>query len=335
MRNLVLLLMVMMLVACTGKESLSEIVLTGSVESDPVRIASLVAGRLTAVNAVEGTVVRKGAGIAQIDPADYELQLRQAEAGVKAAAAKLALVKKGVRSEDLAAAKEMVTQAEIALEKFEREYQRIARLVENGSATEKDLDDMKTQRDRAKSQLEQAKKQYEKALNGAQKEEIDAAAAAYEQARAAVEVFRKKIADCTIVAPSDGTVLHRLAEPGEVVGAGTPIVIISDLSRVKITAFVPEREIGFVKLGMTVTVRTDSFPNTPLTATIARIADTAEFTPKTIQTHDERVKTVFRIELTAENGEGILKPGMPVEVVIGKLTPGPSLGKSGGPITAG
>ncbi len=312
------LLIALILVSCSEREHLAEIVLAGSVESDLVRIAPLVGGRLTAVNAVEGTVVRAGAIVAQIDPADYELQLKQADTGVRAAAARLALVKKGTRSEDIAAAKEIVSQAEIAAEKFEREYQRISRLVENGSVTEKELDDLRTQRDRAKSQLEQAKKQYEKALNGARKEEIDAAVAAYDQARVAVEILRKKIADCTVSAPRDGTVLHRLAEPGEVVAPGSVIAIIADLLRVKITAFVPERELGFVKLGMPVTVRTDSFPNTPLSATVSRIADTAEFTPKTIQTRDERVKTVFRIELTADNSDGILKPGMPVEVVMAR-----------------
>lgn len=318
MKKILLLLLFLFIAACTGKEDLNEIVLTGSVESDTVRISPLVAGRLTEVNAVEGMTVKKGAVIARIDTADYELQLRQADTGVRAAAARLALVKKGVRSEDLASAKELVNQAEIAADKFEREYQRLSRLKEAGSVTDKDLDDMMTQRDRAKSQVEQAKKQYEKAQNGAQKEEIDAAVAAYDQARSAIDILKKRIADCTISAPRDGTVLHRLAEPGEVASPGSTIAIISDLAAVKITAFVPERDLGLVKLGLQATIRVDSFPDKPLTATVSRIADVAEFTPKTIQTKEERVKTVYRIELTADNKEGIFKPGMPVDVVFAK-----------------
>jgi HlyD family secretion protein len=310
-------LLLMLMVACSGRRDDTKMVLTGSVESDTVRIAPLVGGRLVEVPAIEGMVVKKGALIARIDPTDYELQLKQAESGVRAASARLALVKKGTRSEDLAAAIELVTQAEIAAEKFEREYQRLLRLKEAGSTTEKELDDMATQRDRAKSQLEQAKKQYEKARNGAQKEEIDAAQAAYEQAVATVAMLKKKVAECTVMAPSDGTVLHRLAEPGEVVAPGIPVAIIADLKQVKIIAFVPEREIGFIKPRMRLTIRTDSFPATPLSATVAHIADVVEFTPKTIQTRDERVKTVYRIELKAENPEGILKPGMPVDVIIG------------------
>ncbi len=308
----------MFLAACRSSDDSTVFTLSGSVESDTVRLASLVAGRLIEVHAVEGTAVRAGEVVARVDPADYELRLSQADAGARAAWARLMLVKKGVRSEDIAAAKEQVTQAEIALEKIEREYQRLARLRESGSVPEKDLDDTAAQRDRAKSQLEQAKRQYEKAVNGSRKEEIDAAAAAYEQARAEVEVLRKKIADCTITAPRDGTVLHRLAEPGEVVAPGSVVAIIADLTTVKVIVFVPEKELGFVKPGMRATVHTDSFPHTPIPAVVARIADTAEFTPKTIQTRDERVKTVFRVELRAENQEGILKPGMPVDVVFGR-----------------
>ncbi|HOW52259.1 MAG TPA: efflux RND transporter periplasmic adaptor subunit [bacterium] len=315
MKKIFLFVVFLFIAACNGKENVNEIVLTGSVESDTVRISPLVAGRLTEMNAVEGMTVKKGAVVARLDTADLELQLKQADTGVRAASARLALVKKGARSEDLATAKELVNQAEIAAEKFEREYQRLSRLKEAGSVTEKDLDDMMTQRDRAKSQVEQAKKQYEKAQNGAQKEEIDAAVAAYDQARSAIDILKKKIADCTVYAPRDGTVLHRLAEPGEVASPGSTLAIISDLSTVKITAFVPERDLGLVKLGLQASVRVDSFPDKPLTAKVSRIADVAEFTPKTIQTKEERVKTVYRIELTADNTEGIFKPGMPVDVV--------------------
>lgn len=304
------------LVACGGRNDKNEIVLTGSVESDPVRIASLVGGRLLELNAVEGAKVKAGATVGRIDPADFELQLRQAETAVRAATAQLALIQKGVRSEDLATSREQVTQAEIAAEKFEREKARLTRLYKEGSIAAKDLDDMTVQSDRAKSQLEQAKKQYEKAQTGARKEEIEAALAARDQASAAADILRKKIADCLIVAPTDGTVLHRLAEPGEIFAPGAALATIADLDTVKIAAFVPEPDLGAVSLGMKAALRVDSHPGKTFGATVSRIADEAEFTPKTIQTKEERVKTVFRIELTASNPEGVFKPGMPVDVVL-------------------
>ena len=135
--------------ACSGRENANEVVLTGSVESDTVRVSPIVSGRLIEVNAVEGLKVKKGDILARIDTADYELQLKQADTGVQAASAQLALIRKGARREDLAAAREVVNQADIRVKKYEREYQRLSRLKADGSSTEKELDDMATQRDQA------------------------------------------------------------------------------------------------------------------------------------------------------------------------------------------
>jgi len=316
MKRWVGLALCLALAACGVRENKNEIVLTGSVESDPIRVSPLVGGRLVEVKAVEGAKVKGGDVIARIDPADLELQLRQAETAIRAATAQLVLVQKGVRSEDLATAREQVTQAEIAVEKYERERARLSRLYKEGSISAKDLDDMTVLSDRAKSQLEQAKKQFEKAQTGARKEEIEAAGAARDQAAAAADILRKKIADCLIVAPRDGTVLLRLAEPGEVVSPGTTIATIADLESVKVSAFVTEADLGFVSLGMPATLRTDSHPGRTFAAAVSRIADEAEFTPKTIQTKEERVKTVYRIELAAPNPDGVFKPGMPVDVIL-------------------
>ena len=306
------------LCACGGRSVRNEIILTGSVESDPVRVSPLVGGRLLEVAAVEGTRVGAGGIIARIDATDLELQLRQAETAVRTAETQLALVRKGVRSEDLATAREQVRQAEIAVDKAERERRRLARLYEEGSIPAKALDDAAVQADSAQSVLEQARKQYEKAEAGARKEEIEAAEAPRDQARAAADILRKKIGDCLVLSPVAGTVLHRLAEPGEVVAPGTTLAILADLSTVKITAYVPERDLGSIALGMSASLRADAFPGRSFPASVSRIADEAEFTPKTIQTRDERVKTVYRIELTAPNPEGVFKPGMPVDVVLAR-----------------
>jgi len=313
--------LILLLAACGGRNDKNELTLNGTVESDPIRIASLVGGRLLEVTAVEGAQVKAGGVIGRIDPADLELQLKQAESAARAADTQLALVRKGVRSEDLATAGEQVNQAEIAVDKAERERKRLARLYEEGSISAKALDDVTVQADQARSVLAQAKKQYEKAKTGARKEEIEAAEAMRDQARAAADILRKKIADCLIVSPSGGTVLHKLAEPGEVVAAGTAIATIADLATVKISAYVSERDLGSVALGKSASLRVDSFPDKTFPAIVSRVADEAEFTPKTIQTREERVKTVFRLELTAANPDGIFKPGMPVDVVLARTSP--------------
>ncbi len=310
------LVLILVLAACGGRNEANEIVLTGSVESDPVRLSPLVGGRLLEINAVEGAKVKAGDVIARIDATDLELQLRQSETGLRAAEAQLALILKGARNEDLAAAREQVTQAEIASEKFERERARLARLYTEGSISSKDLDDMTVQADRSKSQLEQARKQFEKVQTGARKEEIEAVRAGRDQAAAAADILRKKIADCLVLSPRDGTILHRLAERGEVILPGTVLATIADLETVKISAFIPEAELGSIALGMAAEIRADSHPGESFPASVSRIADEAEFTPKTIQTREERIKTVYRIELAAKNERGIFKPGMPVDVIL-------------------
>lgn len=189
-------------------------------------------------------------------------------------------------------------------------------MYEEGSITAKALDDVSVQADSARSVLQQARKQYEKAEAGARKEEIEAAEALRDQARAAADILKKKIGDCLVLSPVAGTVLHRLAEPGEVVAPGTALAILADLTTVKITAYVPERDLGSIAPGMSASLRADAFPRRSFPASVSRIADEAEFTPKTIQTRDERVKTVYRIELAAPNPEGVFKPGMPVDVVL-------------------
>jgi HlyD family secretion protein len=292
--------------------------LSGTVESKDVRISSLVGGRITELNYDEGDELKKDSVIAKIDCRDYELQLAQAETVISGAKAKLRLIKSGARKEDIASVSESNKQAQIALDKANKEYERFEKLFETGSVTEKELDDIKVIRDRAQSQLDQSRHILEKLQNGAQIEEIDSVTASVKQAEASKAILNKKISDCVIVSPADGTVLHRLAEPGEITGPGTAILIVSDLSKVKIRAFVPEKELGHIKNGALVQVFVDTFEGISFPGKIAAVSSEAEFTPKTIQTADERVKTVYEFKVIVENKDRIFKPGMPVDIVIDK-----------------
>jgi HlyD family secretion protein len=292
--------------------------LSGTVESKDVRISSLVGGRITELNYDEGDELKKDSVIAKIDCRDYELQLAQAETVISGAKAKLRLIKSGARKEDIASVSESNKQAQIAFDKANKEYERFEKLFETGSVTEKELDDIKVIRDRAQSQLDQSRHILEKLQNGAQIEEIDSVTASVKQAEASKAILNKKISDCVIVSPADGTVLHRLAEPGEITGPGTAILIVSDLSKVKIRAFVPEKELGHIKNGALVQVFVDTFEGISFPGKIAAVSSEAEFTPKTIQTADERVKTVYEFKVIVENKDRIFKPGMPVDIVIDK-----------------
>jgi HlyD family secretion protein len=135
---------------------------------------------------------------------------------------------------------------------------------------------------------------------------VDAALAVQKEAEAT-------LADTVIHAPLSGTVVTKVTDPGEYVIPGTPIVILVDLRNLHMKTYVKETDIGKVKLGDPGRVFLDAFPNRPFTARVSEISPDAEFTPKSVDIKEERVKLVFGVKLAVENPESYLKPGIPVD----------------------
>jgi HlyD family secretion protein len=148
-------------------------------------------------------------------------------------------------------------------------------------------------------------------------EEIRAAEARVGQALASADLLRKSISDCTITSPVAGVVTHRVAEPGEIVVPAATILTVSALDRVFLRVFVSEKELGRIRLGETAEVRIDAFPEMALAGKIVYISPEAEFTPKNVQTKEDRVKLVFGVKIEIDNREGYLKPGLPADAAIG------------------
>jgi HlyD family secretion protein len=144
-----------------------------------------------------------------------------------------------------------------------------------------------------------------------QESEITNAVANAQQSRAQLMEAEANLQDLTVKAPFDGTVITRAAEPGEVVQAGTAIVTLLDLSKVYLRGYVPEGEIGKLKIGQPGRVYLDSEPNKPLEAYVLRIDPEATFTPENTYFRDDRVKQVVGVKLQLRNGVGFAKPGMP------------------------
>jgi len=143
--------------------------------------------------------------------------------------------------------------------------------------------------------------------------EISAAQAEEEHARAKLKEVQADRADLQIVAPIEGTVATRSAEPGEVIAAGTPLVTLVDLNAVYLRGFIPEGEIGRVRTGQTARVYLDSAPGKPLEAVVSRIDPEASFTPENTYFKDDRVKQVVGVKLTLKSAGGYAKPGMPAD----------------------
>lgn len=302
--------------ACSSNGAKGIILASGTIEAIEVNVASKVTGEILEMAVGEGTRVKPGDKLALVDHATLDIQLRQAEAGVQLAEAQLALLVKGARAEDIRQAEAALEQAEASFKVAEDDAKRMRNLAKTGSITPKVLDDSEARLTVAAAQRSAAVEALNKIRRLARPEEIRAAEARLAQARAAVDLLRKTIADCTITAPAGGTVTHKAVEKGELVTPGATVVTLVDLDSVYVMIYVTEKDLGRVKLGDSSEVKIDAFPDKTFAGKITYISPEAEFTPKNIQTKEDRVKLVFGVKVEIENREGLLKPGLPADAVI-------------------
>jgi len=297
---------------------------SGTIEAVEVNVAAKTSGQIVRLAVDEGSRVKAGDVLAAVDSSSLEIQLRQAEAGVALAEAQLELLLKGARIEDIRQAEENVRQAEANLKLAADDRDRIRNLFEKKSATRQQLDTAETRYSLALAQHSSAKEALLKWQRLARPEEIKQGRARLDQAVAGRDLLRKTIADSTILSPTAGVVTHKVVEAGEFVGPGTTIVTVSDLAKVHLEIFITEPELGRVRLGQPADVTIDSYPGRIFKGGVTFISPDAEFTPKNIQTKEERVKLVYRVKIEIPNPEGILKPGMPADAAIASgATPAP------------
>ncbi len=311
-----LILVVFAGLACSGRGAKNVISASGTIEAVEINVASKVSGQLLELAVEEGTRVKPGDKLASVDHATLDIQLRQAEAGVQLADSQLALLVKGARSEDIRQAEAALKQTEASLKVAQDDALRMRELVRTGSVTPKSRDDAEARLSVATAQHNAAAEALNKVRRLARPEEIRAAEARLAQAQAAADVLTKTIADCTIKAPGGGIVTHKAVEAGELVTAGATIVTIVELDSVYVMIYVTEKELGRVRLGDAADVKIDAFPDKAFAGKITYISPEAEFTPKNVQTKEDRVKLVFGVKVEIENREGLLKPGLPADALI-------------------
>jgi HlyD family secretion protein len=269
-------------------------------------------GAALEVTAREGEIVSAGDTLAQIDDTALRRQRDQARAGRDIAAAALELVTEGARTEDLEQAREALAAAEENFRLAGEEADRLRALADTGSISEQQLDRAVSAEVQARTAAAQAASALAKLEAGAREPEIVQARAALDQARAALALAEDALEDTRITSPSDGTVLYRLLEPGEWVSPGLVTFVIADLTTLRLTVYVPEPEVAALSLGDEAVVQMDGSDGT-VTGVITWISPEAEFTPKNVQTKDERVKQVFAVRLEVANPDGGLKPGIPAD----------------------
>jgi len=289
---------------------------TGTIEATEVDIRSEASGKILALYFDEGDWVKKGDVIAEIDHEKRDIELSQAKARLAEAEAQLTLLIKGLRDKEVERARESLLESKVLLKDSKREYKRIQKLYDEEVVDLGSRDKTEAAYEAAQKRYEIAKKNYEIALEGSRKEEIQAGEAVKEAAEAQVRFIERQIEDATVTIPIDGVISERYVELGEFVSVGSLIATVIDLKHVWIMAYVSEKNLGKVKLGQQGKVMVDSFPDKEFTGKVSYISPEAEFTPKNIQTKEERVKLVFGVKIEVENPNQELKLGMPADAVI-------------------
>ena len=302
---------------------------SGYVEATDVRVAAEVGGRVLDVKVAEGDRIAAGAAIATIDSTAIEIAVRRAQAERDAAAAQLKLLQAGSRVEDIrqAAAQVQSAQAEVKaaqaeLDAASADLERFEALLRANAGSRKQRDDAVTRRDVSAARVRAAQERAEAAADalarlraGARPQEIEGARARVAAADAQIASLQKNLADAVLKAPVGGLVTSKLIDAGEMVQPGTPLVVITDLDHAWANVYVDEPSVPRLRLGAPAVLVTDAGQR--LNGSITFISPKAEFTPRNVQTAEERSKLVYRVKVSVDNRDGVLKPGMPVEAELG------------------
>lgn len=254
----------------------------------------------------EGKSVKAGALIARVDDADYRQQVAIAEAALEVQRRQLATAEQNL----VAAQKTVVSdQADLAMKKLDSD--RYQSLWSHGYAPTQQRDQTATAVKQSQAALER-----DQALELAATRNIELAKANIRNAEEAVTLTKLILSYTTLFAPFDGVILVRQAELGEIEVPGTPIITLADLDHVWLRAYINETDISRVRLGAGAVVTTDTYPTKRYQGRISFISSSAEFTPKTVETHAERVTLVYRIKIDIDNPTHELVPGMPADAAI-------------------
>jgi len=292
------------------------LMVSGNIEAHESLVGFKVQGRLDKLLVQEGQFVHQGDLLARLDQEDYRQQVRVDEATVRLREAELDLALAGTRIQEIKVAEQAVLDAQADLELKKVEFQRNQDLYEREGASAEARDIADTNLKRAQATYERSHQTYNELLEGTRKEQIAINRANVHAARQNLDLSRIRLDYTSLYAPKDGVITVRQAELGEVMLPGTPLVTIADIDHLWLRSYINETDLGRVRWGQSATVRTDTFPGKTYKGRVSFISSVAEFTPKSVETHKERVTLVYRIKIDLDNPNHELKPGMPADAEI-------------------
>lgn len=316
-------------IGCQAPPPSDRVRVSGQVEATEVHVSALAGGRVEAMAVTEGARVDAGAVVVRLDTADAELAIARARAERQQASAQLRLLRAGARAEEIHQAAAQVNSAEAdqaAVDAERRAAQvdvdRFEQLLESNAGSRKQRDDAVARRDVARERLQAARDRVAAARAvlarleaGARREELAAAEARVAAVDAQIQILEKAVSDAVVTGPLSGIVSTVLAEPGEIVAPRAPLLVITDLDHAWANVYVDEPIVPRLRLGQSASLYTDA-GGPPVPGTISYISPKAEFTPRNVQTADDRAQLVYRVKIAVDNRTGLLKSGMPVEAEI-------------------
>lgn len=309
-----LLLALALLAACHQSAPLGA---SGTVEATEAQLGFQAPGRIESIRVKEGDAVKTGDTLATLDRSELLARRSQALAQLSQARALLAELQSGSRSEERVQAEAAARAANDRLVDAQRDLDRTRRLLDAGAVSQEQYDKARLQLDVLQSQKAQADQQLQLVQTGPRPERIDAQRAAVAQADGAIQQLDATLANAVVRAPFPGVVTVKDREAGETVPAGAPVVTIMNLADRWVRIYIPEDQLGAIHIGDTASISSDTYKSRQYGGRVSFIASQAEFTPRNVQTREERVKLVYAVKVSITRDSAMdLKPGIPADVVL-------------------
>jgi HlyD family secretion protein len=286
----------------------------GNVDIREVSLGFRVGGRIAEMRVEEGDAVKAGQLLAVLDKQPFLDSLALQTANIAQQQANLAKLEAGSRPEEIERAKADVAARKAALENVRGVFRRQQQLAKSDFASQQTFENAEAQLQEAEAQLKATEEALKLAIEGPRKEDIAAARAALDGAKAQKQIAQTALTDAELFAPEEGIILTRAAEPGTIVSAGATVYTLSLQNPVRVRAYVGEPQLGLVRPGARVELYTDTHPGKLYKGQVGFVSPVAEFTPKSVETPELRADLVYRFRIIVDDPDNALRQGMPVTV---------------------
>lgn len=299
-----------------GAEESGELKVSGTVEVTSVALSFKIGGRLTERLVDEGQAVNAGQLIARLEDDELKQERNSRAAEERASMSAMADLEAGSRREEIAQGEAALARIRAEAERLSKDALRAEALFKREVIPQKELDAARAGRDASIAAVHEAEQRLKLLRSGPRPDALRQARAKVEGAAAGKAMAETRLSQSMLLSPLAGLVLAKHAEAGEMLAPGAPVITVGKMDEPWLRAYIPETELGRVKVGQSASVTVDGWPGRTFAGKISFISPEAEFTPKNVQTAKERVKLVYRIKIALANPKMELKPGMPADAVI-------------------